>query len=363
MPGQPAASNFLQISLKRAFRLKIEPEEVLPQEREALARAVPPVTDPEVQAFLSWRRSLLFVIAVLLIPITALDGLSAFKQDDLPAGMETLRTLEMLTFLISVGFTVVAWLLLKQWTQWKKQRRLLAVAWAVYFLAPFLVFLYPFRAMAPEGNNQVALLLGMIGSVVAFLELAPTAVSLMPGLVRSSIVSKLLFPGSSAPGWLILLTTPIYGLLIYVVLLTPYQITGNGFFIVAMVGLIGAQVWLGSVGFGLAKPMAQIEALAAMRKARIVYFVANLLGLVFVGVALSDLISAFDLSPVDVAQALVSLLVKVLLLTLVVTDIMLLAFERARGIAGDERSADLHQQYNLHLSRFMGAEHDRTPPR
>lgn len=322
-------------------------------------QAVPPVTSPEVQAFLTWRRSLLFVVAVLLVPLMVLAGVDTFGAETTP-GMETLQTLSMLNFLVAVGFTLTVWLLLKKWTDWKRQRRILAVAWAIYFLSPFLVYLYPVRAIVPADNQQMALLFGMLGSIVAFLELAPSAISLMPGLVRASIVSKLLFPGSAAPGWLIVLTTPIYGLLIYVVLLTPYQMTGNGFFIVAMLGLIGAQVWLGRVGFTIARPMPQDQALQQIRKARMGYLLSNLMGLAFVAIALWDLVSAFNLSIVGMAEALTALFVKVLLLTLIATDIMLMAFDRARGIAGDPASAALHQSYNQELSRFMGSEH-RAP--
>src|SRR5690606_714009 len=92
-PAGTDAVGFFRISLRRAFRLKIEPHEVLDDEREALLRAQPPVTSPEVQAFLTWRRSLLFVIAVLLVPLTILDGITTFSSDTATPGLETLRTL------------------------------------------------------------------------------------------------------------------------------------------------------------------------------------------------------------------------------------------------------------------------------
>ena len=50
------------------------------------------------------------------------------------------------------------------------------------------------------------------------------AISLMPGLIRASIVSKLLFPGTSAPGFLMILAAPLYALFAYVIILLPYQI-------------------------------------------------------------------------------------------------------------------------------------------
>jgi hypothetical protein len=49
----PVASfaKFLKISAKRAFRLRIEPSEVLRSERYALAHANPPIVEPNLQAF------------------------------------------------------------------------------------------------------------------------------------------------------------------------------------------------------------------------------------------------------------------------------------------------------------------------
>src|SRR5204863_93948 len=44
---------FLKISSRRAFRLRIEPAEVLPSERRSLESASPPITDRNLQAFLA----------------------------------------------------------------------------------------------------------------------------------------------------------------------------------------------------------------------------------------------------------------------------------------------------------------------
>ena len=59
--------DFLKISLRRAFHLRIEPHEVTPSERVALEKAG--VTEPTFQAFLSWRRSMVFAFATLVIPL------------------------------------------------------------------------------------------------------------------------------------------------------------------------------------------------------------------------------------------------------------------------------------------------------
>ena len=48
---------FLKISAKRAFRLRIEPSEVLASERQALERANPPILEHNLQAFLAFCRT------------------------------------------------------------------------------------------------------------------------------------------------------------------------------------------------------------------------------------------------------------------------------------------------------------------
>ncbi|HUS29937.1 MAG TPA: hypothetical protein VMZ53_15635, partial [Kofleriaceae bacterium] len=53
LPGR--FMGFLKISAKRAFRLRIEPTEVLPDERDMLHQANPPVTETNLMAFLAWR--------------------------------------------------------------------------------------------------------------------------------------------------------------------------------------------------------------------------------------------------------------------------------------------------------------------
>ena len=45
---------------------------------------------------------------------------------------------------------------LKNWAQWKRQRRvILFIAWALYFIAPFVVYLYPFRTAFDHWNSAV----------------------------------------------------------------------------------------------------------------------------------------------------------------------------------------------------------------
>jgi len=82
------------LSLRRAFRLRIEPNEILEDERAAMTAARPPITDETQQAFLAWRRSVLFMAALLMIPVAILHAYENLKDlENVPEGWKTLTYL------------------------------------------------------------------------------------------------------------------------------------------------------------------------------------------------------------------------------------------------------------------------------
>src|SRR5690606_5477730 len=240
-------------------RLRIDPAEVTPAERATLESSG--VSAPSVQAFLAWRRSVLFVVALGFLPVVGLEIYDASRAGD---GPEVLTSLGWLQVTVHAAFALLLWTQLPRWTAWRRQRRVLTAGWFFYFLTPFALYLYPRRTAFGDALGQgvaagdptaaaMGPLFGMLASLGVMLDLAPKAVSLLPGLLRGAITSKLLFPGASGPGWLVLLMAPIYAVLMYLVLMVPYQLTASGYFVVAMVGLIGAQMWLGRMGYRLAR--------------------------------------------------------------------------------------------------------------
>ena len=141
--------------------------------------------------------------------------------------------------LTEAAFCVMAFDPLRWWAQWRRQRRVLLVAWALYFIAPFLVWLYPYRTaydhaaiaqlykeIAAQGlpikvtPSQIHMGLGLVMGVRALLVLGPKVISLMPGLIRAPIVSALQFPGTTAPGWLMTRFA-------YIIVVLLYQVTGS----------------------------------------------------------------------------------------------------------------------------------------
>ena len=313
---------------------------------------------------------MLFAFASLMVPLIILKAIDTFSQPDDPGilkeALGTLRTLEILVLLTEVAFCGLCWHQLREWTNWRKQRRLLALGWVVFFVAPFLIYLYPLRSAVPMDGatgaeaKAVGVILGSMFSVQAMMMLAPKAVSLIAGLVRSAIVTKLLFPGNAAPGWLIVLAAPIYALFIYVVMIVPYQITGSGFFVLAIIGLITAEYFLGRGGFSLTRPMARDEAIKAVQQVRQSYFIALGIGALFVVVALAELVDQLDFEAISVVTLIGTFLTNVWILTLITTDALIANLDRARGVTAG--TSGFAEESNRQLAAFVSADPPPGPP-
>ncbi|MEO8700512.1 MAG: hypothetical protein ABI867_10735 [Kofleriaceae bacterium] len=367
--------NFLKISAKRAFRLRIEASEVLPSEREVLERAVPPIVDKNLQAFLAWRRSVLFVVACALIPLF-LFGFG----DALLVGQATpIRVIKMAPVIAEGIFLAICWLALRDWQHWRKQRRLLFLGWLLFVATPFVVFLYPVRSVfttaTPTLEDLRALSIPAITArlttftddllrfkiaMVAMLQLAPKAISMMPGLVRASLVIKLLFPGSPAPGWLIVVAAPLYALLAYVILIVPYQFTGSGWFVFGVIGIVAAQIHLARSGFALAQPLTDEEALVAITKVRKLYVTMMIVSAVLIVIALSSLVVRLNMPWTDVVLSVLKFETNVLILTLIGSDVVIKNLDRARQqTVGREHVEELGE---LKIAAFVSLDAPHVPP-
>ena len=332
----------IKASLRRAFQLRIEPAELSRAETAALVLA--DVTDPHHQAYLMWRRSVLLVVALAFVPLTLLRFIEVLGTDHVPGYLKALNTLPVLA---EGGLCALLWLQLRHWTDWRRQQRVLLLGWLVYFLTPLVISLYPLERAAHDllraqlgfavPRDAAAAGLGTVVTlgyaIQMLLVLAPKVLSVMPGLMRAAIASKLLFPGSSAPGWLIVLGSPICALLVYVVLFFPYQVTGSGYFVLAMLGILAALLTLGRSGFALARPTSATEALAAVARVRTAHLAAIGAGALFVVIALARLADQAELSLLSIVTALLSLQANILLLTLIGADLVIANLERARVVS------------------------------
>jgi hypothetical protein len=362
---QSLSGSFFLISLKRAFRLGIRPNEVLIAERRALSASAAHVTEPEQQAFLAWRRSVLLIVAVFFVPLTAMRVIETFEGLKVPAGA---RAALLIPAVAEGLFCLTAFLMLGMWTQWKRQRRFLLIAWAIYFIAPFLVYLYPFQEAYDKTAEMKEVLsqfnitakkkhlhqaVGLAFGIKALLVLGPKTISLMPGLIRASIVSKLLFPGTSGPGFLMILAAPLYALFAYVIILMPYQLTASIYFLVGLFGVMLAQVFIAMSGRLLTLPLVRDEAVQRIQRNWLAYIGILLAsaGVMLAGVY--DLVTRLDYSVVSVLTTIISFAANVLVLTLIGTDTIIANMHRlAERRQHDEQHQHLRAESEAKLRQF-----------
>jgi hypothetical protein len=328
------------LSLRRALRLRIEANEVLDDERRTMLALQPPIADETQQAFLAWRRSVLLLAAMLMVPVAILHAIETF--DSLKGMPGTLQTLLVLPILVEIGFVAFLWMQVPKWTAWRRQSRALAIAWLLSFATPFLVFLYPWASafdlgqMDPTEARAARVGLGLVVGAAAVISLAPQIISLLQGLIRASIATKTLFPGASAPGWLMVLAPPLYMIVFYVIAILPYHFAGNGFVAVGMLLVIAANASLVKSGLHLARPMTPEAARAASTQAQHVWTFLLVAGVLCLIGGLWDLVKAASVK--SMASFALSLAAHTLVLTLIATDAIIAALDRARGVTPEERA-------------------------
>jgi hypothetical protein len=332
------------LSLRRAFRLRIEPNEVLTDERQALLAATPSITDENQQAFLSWRRSVVFFAAILMVPVAILHAADKLDfEEGTPSGW---KTVNVIAFLVEAGFAAFLWTLVPKWTAWRKQSRLLAIGWLIYFLTPFLIYLYPLAAdytrmlvgeaeASPEQLAQVRAAVGATIGASALVALAPKVISLLQGVIRASIATKTLFPGSTAPGWTMTMAAPLYMVIFYIFVLLPYHFSGSSLVAVGLLLVLAAKATLVRAGLKLSKPMTDEVARQATSKILSLWMILLLAGVGTIIGGLWDLIKTAK--PMELVNFGLSMGANILVLTVIATDGLISALNRARGTTIDER--------------------------
>ena len=372
VPGRFMA--FLKLSAKRAFRIRIEPSEVLPDERQQLLASNPPVTDENQQAFLAWRRSVLFLVATTLTLLSIMGLVDSFNGYKVAASV---RFVKLFPTLAECAFCLICWVQLRNWTHWRKQRRWLFIGWLLFMLTPFVVFMYPLERVVHDARQTLTaaqlkdlgydpklvynhLVAPFAFAMIALLQLAPKVISLMPGLIRSSMVIKLLFPGSTAPGWLIVMCSPLYAMFAYAILIIPYQFTGSGWFIAGILGVVLGQAVLARAGYQLARPLSEQEALKHIKKVRAYYVIVMVLSAVFIIVALGSLVDKLNLRVTDVIGTVLKFETNVLILTMIGADLVVTNLDRARSATAG--ALHYEEQAELKIAAFVGLDAPPAPP-
>lgn len=365
-----------------------------PAERVKLATSRVPLTDPLVQNYAVWRKSILWIAAITLfisflvhtIGFTTMatamsEGVVEAQAAAQPEEWKRLSSAEQKTMyrdarneiesrfsksnlevldglsifiLVSQGIgTILVLMAAIFWHHLPLSKRLSRIGWAVMFITPFLLALLPVTSMLDWSKVDAAFraearaAIGTVMGLAFMVLLAPKAISLFAGGIRSAITLKTLLPESAAPGWAASLIAPLYALFLVVMLSFVIQLQGNVWLLLGMIFLTLAPLTYLAFAGKLLQPLTDQNMTPAVTKVRVIASVLNAVGLIFILVFVIT-IDAFDIW--EFLKFMVSLVGAFMVLTVVASDFFLAlifrGYEQSRRFAGTPWQATLEKKFD-----------------
>ncbi|MCA9287457.1 MAG: hypothetical protein KDA05_02665, partial [Phycisphaerales bacterium] len=265
---------------QRVTRSDFQTERATELERAKLAGARHPIVNPMVQDFVAWRRSVLWVAAVL-IAIYAFFQIVTFTTFESAMGPQIDRLYEEAVeqarahgvrvelsrgefhemsmrqfgrnnaevvdaingilatsvFLSAICIGIAA----KWWKSVPASRLWSRIAWGIMFCVPMILSFFPItwfmsfehvqEAHARGAQRQA---MGAVFAVGVFMMIAPKAIALFPGIIRSAVSLKTLVPESVAPGWVAAGMAPLYAIFLFTLVSMINQSQGDIFLILGV---------------------------------------------------------------------------------------------------------------------------------
>ena len=205
------------------------------------------VVGREAQDYLAWRRALLFVSSVFLgvfaVVATIVWIVETAKNDLDPQQFEVAfyRTVTLIRLLGGVYLAWCSYRALAAWDDLVRSHRSMMRGWIVGLLVPFLLAVIPVSAYfrLPEIDPEQALqremglqLLGLIVGVKEYFMLFPAFLSIFVGALRSALLVKRFLPEAAAPGWIAVVSAPVFFLALLSLLALLAQIGASPLLIV-----------------------------------------------------------------------------------------------------------------------------------
>ncbi|MBK8100240.1 MAG: hypothetical protein IPK26_24315 [Planctomycetes bacterium] len=344
--------------VQRAFVADFRRVQADERERQELSAAQ--VAAPRAQDYAAWRRAVAWVAAVLLALGTllaivdhepaartlarAMAGAQqpgvALADQELAAMQEQVETMigrgnlevidDLTLFQMTVKIAVVVLLVLaaRGYARVRRSQWATRIAFVVALGLPLLASVVPwtgsmdFTALERQGGNGQALktMFGNMLGVSILLTLGPKLLSLLPGVMRSSLTMKTLLPEASAPGWLTVVFAPLYAGFLALTVCVLSQIGGDFWLLGGFAALVAAPCVYLRHARNLVRPHTVDELATVVHDIRRTALLWNGLGLALLVV----FVVRFDQMPLLTAShLLLEALGNVLLTMVVFSDVIL----------------------------------------
>jgi len=385
------------LCLRRVIRSDFQTEHATDIEREALASADEPILNPMVQDFVAWRRSVLWIAALLLACYAVFEVLSykTFEQQMEPTwsaqydaqkqaieqqfgdwqppemisksdfidqelkafgadnaeiidGFEAVLTSSVVVAAVMVVIAAMRWRSVRTSRKWSR------IGWLVMFGAPMLLLMLPVTSMMnfdhiPDEQMREArkMMVGGNFAVMAFIVIAPKAIALFPGIIRSSMSLKTLVPESAAPGWIAAIMAPFYAVFLVLIVSVINQVHGDLLLVSGLACyMIGPLVFVWKAE-SMVRPHTAQETTTIVSSVRRQASLFTVIGTVLLAIFLVRLPM---FSVMDALSFMAGVVGNVLLMTVVAADLILAllyyGYKQNRAFAGTELEASLDQKFN-----------------
>ncbi|MEM9345317.1 MAG: hypothetical protein AAGB26_01740 [Planctomycetota bacterium] len=313
----------LPLFLKRSLSSDFYQVRANEEERKRLAGLPKPITNELGQDYAAWRRGMLW-ITTLTIAITL--GFQTYEtielmDDETQPGIIQFMFVMLLCLLAgATGLVNKAALV---WDDLEKSRRYTRFAWLLLFLGPFLVWCIPIAPFMDYTTSGQRIQIGLFVSLFAALDLFPRIIGLFAGIIRASLTLKTLLPESNTPGWLAVITAPLYVLFFLVALIIAIQSTISIWLVLSFNAFILAPVMLLTRTKSLVRSVDPKDGHLVVQQIRRTSIVCVGAALIFFIIFVSTIELNIPIEAVDVFNIIASFLASVLLLTLVMSDLMM----------------------------------------
>ena len=296
-PSSSSTRVSLRTHVGRAFGWSLGRITLAPDELAALVAAG--VTDPAVQHYAAWRRSLLLVaigptVAVFLLAM--LDAAAGGMRELSFVGVG----LEAGWLLATAGLAVACARGIRAWTRPGTSSRLLRTGWAAVFVIPIVYALLPaglllrVHAHASETTGGVAadgfeaLLEATFEFALSggtFLLLLPAVLSIIPGAVNGCLRVKSVLPAAQLPGWLLVFVAPLILLFWLVILVVANQALQSPLLVLGFVLWAGSPIWYAFRARVFVQPQVTAQGAAQIARAKRIVTLISLAGVALVVVS------------------------------------------------------------------------------